>query len=175
MGCIRESAQRRAVGEAAKLIVPFVVVALTGGHLVQAAQQPPPVLRTGVDMVTIDVQVAAVKDAEMRELTAADFVITISGRKRKTASASFMHYDQGTVIRNPAAAGANGPSPECVFGFHRTENRKTAHYLIGVDRTGADQTGVKDVRVSIGDKSLVVQRSAWRSPIHKSAASRVAR
>lgn len=80
-------------------------------------------LRTGVDMVTIDVQVAAVKNAEMRELTAADFDITISGRRRKAASASFMHYDQGTVIRSPAAA----PSSECVFGFHRKEDRKTAH------------------------------------------------
>jgi hypothetical protein len=133
------------------------------------------VLRTGVDLVTIDVQVAAVKDAEKRELTAADFDITISGRRRKAASASFMHYDQGTVIRNPAAAGANGPSPECVFGFHRKEDRKTAHYLIGVDRTDADQARVKDVRVRIVDKSLAVLWYVWRSPIHQSASPRVAR
>ncbi len=122
-------------------------------------------------MVTIDVQVAAVKDAEMSELTAADFDITISGRRRKAASASFMHYDQGTVIRNPAA----GPSRECVFGFHRKEDRKTAHYLIGVDRTDADQAGVKDVRVSIVDKNLAVLWYLWRSPIHKSASPWVAR
>ena len=97
------------------MFVTFVAVATTGGHLVEASPQSPPVPRTGVDLVTIDVQVAAVKDAEVHELTAADFDITISGRRRKAASAIFIHYDQGTVIRSPAAAVADGPSPECVF------------------------------------------------------------
>jgi hypothetical protein len=161
MGCIRE--------------LTFVALATAGGFVAEASQQSPPVLRAGVDMVTIDVQIAPVKDAKMRELTAVDFVITIAGRRRKTASVSFLHYDQGAVIRTPVAAGANGPSPECAFGFHRREDRQTAHYLVGVDGTEADQAGVKDVRISIVDKTMAVRSYVWRIPAHKGASPRVAR
>jgi hypothetical protein len=154
----------------ARAFVTMVAVAAAGGHLVGASQQVPPMVQGQVDLVTIDVQVSPAKDATMRQLTAADFDIRISGRKRQAASATLLHYDEGTVARNSTAGGTGDSSPECVFGFHRTRDRTTAHYLVGVDRTDADRQEVKDLRINMVDKAFAVQQLVWRSPIHRSTA-----
>ena len=145
------------------------------GSRMGASQQSPPALRTGVDLVTIDVQVILVKGTTIRELTAADFEVAVDGHRRKTASATFMHYDEGTATPRSTMLSAGRAVPDCVFGFHRTEDRKTAHYVLGVDRTDADQKAVKGVRVSIADKALSVQMYSWRSPIRRNDSLRDAR
>ena len=165
--------RRRVVVAAGLLLVTGLGVPIAGSHM-GASQQSPPVLRTGVDLVTIDVQVGSVKGATLRELTAADFEVTVSGRRRKAASATFMHYDEGTVVRKSTMLSADRPAPDCVFGFHPTEDRKTAHYVLGIDRTDADQKEVKGVHVSITDKAFAVQFYSWRSPIPRSDSPRVA-
>jgi hypothetical protein len=169
MSGTRASGRLRRGIEGYLLFPTLVGICGAGGHLLIASQQSPPVLRTGVDVVTIDVQVTSKQGATVRELTAADFSIKISGRTRDATSVAFLHYDEGTVTRDSAAQGAGAASPECVFGFHRTQDRRTAHYLIGVARTDADTKAVKEVRVSIADKTVVVQRHVWRSPIRRSA------
>jgi len=170
-----ESARRCPTLVPACAFVTIVAVAAAGGHPVGASRQLPPVVRGQVDLVTIDVQVSPAKNATMRELTPADFDIRISGRKRQAASATFLHYDEGTVTGNSTARGTGGSSPECVFGFHRKGDRTTAHYLVGVDRTDTDRQEVKDVRINMLDKAFVVQQITWRSPIHRSVSLGVAR
>jgi hypothetical protein len=167
MHCVRESARRWPSAVRARTFVLIVTVAAAGGHTEGASQQTPPVVRGQVELVTIDVQVSPAKDAAMRDLTMAEFDIRISGRKRPAASATLLHYDEGTVTRDSTARGADS-SPECVFGFHRKVDRRTAHYLVGVGRTDADTQEVKDVRVGVVDQAFVVQRVVWRSPIRRS-------
>ena len=134
-----------------------------GGHLVEAQQ--PPAFRAGVDLVTIDVQITPAKDAPIRELTAADFEISISGQKRPAASATRLHFDDGTVTRDPIASAL----PDCAFGFHRTTNRTTVHYVVGVEASDADRKDLDHLRVSMIDKAFVAQRYVWRSPVPRSA------
>jgi hypothetical protein len=151
-----------------------VLVAAAGllssaGPLAVTAQQSPPVLRASVDLVTIDVQVTPAKDAPLRQFTAADFDIRISGQKRPAASATFLHFDEGTVIRNPGLSSPQTPKPgECAFGFHRKVDRPTAHYVLAVDRSEADRRAVEDVQVVVVDKAFAVQTYVWRSPVRSS-------
>jgi hypothetical protein len=128
-------------------------------------QQTPPTFNAGVNLVTIDVQTTPVKGERMRDLTVADFDITISGRKRPAASVTLLHFDDGTVLREIIRR----PPAECVFGFYRKADRVTAHYLIGVQATAADGKEVKQVRVGTMEKVFDVQWYLWRSPILKSA------
>ena len=65
------------------------------GGVVGARGQAPSVLRAGTDLVTIDVQITAVRGTSIREFTPADFAVDISGRRRPLASATLLHYDEG--------------------------------------------------------------------------------
>jgi hypothetical protein len=149
-----------------------VLVATTligaAGHYPVTAQQSPPVLRASVDLVTIDVQVTPAKDAPLRQFTAADFDIRISGQKRPPASVTFLHHDEGTVTRNPGLSTPQSAKPaECAFGLHRSVDRPTAHYVLAVDRSEADKREVKDVKVQVVDKAFAVPTYVWRSPIRR--------
>jgi hypothetical protein len=156
------------VPPACAFLITLAAASPAGGRLLEA-QQSPPAFRAGVDLVTIDVQVTPVKNAPMRKLTAADFDISISGRKRPVVSVTPLHDDTGTVTRNPSATGAGpGTFPDCVFGFQRKTNQPTAHYVVGVEATEADRKVVKQVRVKLVVKAFAIQRYVWRSPIPRS-------
>ena len=139
------------------------------GPLSVPAQQSPPVLRSSVELVTIDVQVTPAKNAPLRQFTAADFDIRISGQKRPPASVTFLHHDEGTVTSNPGLSShQTGKPSECAFGLHRKADRPTAHYVLAVDRSEADKREVKDVKVQVVDKAFTVQTYVWRSPVRQS-------
>ena len=145
---------------AACALLTTLAAATVDGRLAEGRQQPSPVFQAGIDLVMIEVQVIPVKDAPFRELTTADFEISISGRRRPATSASFLHFDKGPVTRNP---GETGSVPDCAFGFHRTKDRATAHYLVGVDRIDADRREVRQVRVKMVDKVFAAPLHMWRS------------
>ena len=146
------------MGIATTAITLLVTAALLdpAGHQSRAAPQSPPVLRSSVDLVTIDVQLRAAKDAPLRQFAAADFEIRISGKIRPAASVTFLHFDEGKA---PAAVS------ECVFNFQRKTDRQTAHYVIGIERTEADRREVRDVKVQTVDKGIKVETYMWRSPV----------
>jgi hypothetical protein len=147
------------------LIIGLSVCAL-GGPPRSPAQQQPPVLRGEVHLLTIEVQVTGAKDAPMREFVTSDFEVTISGRQRPVVSVTLLHHDEGTVVRDLLRV-AN--SQACFFGFHRKVDKVSAHYLVAVERSGADQIEVKQVRMKMADKAFAVQQWGWRSPIRKGA------
>jgi hypothetical protein len=152
---------------ACAFLTAVVAASQAGDRLVEAQQ--PPSFRAGVDLVTIDVQVTRAKDTPIRELTAADFDISISGRKRPAASAALLHYDEGTVTRDPIATHADpGAPPDCAFGFHRTTNRTTVHYVVGVEASEADRKELQHLQVSMVDKAFVARRYVWRAPVARS-------
>ena len=114
--------------------------------LVLFAQEPPPAFRAGASVVTIDVQVAAAQGKPTAGLTAEQFDVSISGRRRKVVRAEFLHADEGPVTRGPAS-----PEPvtraACVFGFERSSTAPHAHYLLGVEPSDTDKSGIKHPRV----------------------------
>jgi hypothetical protein len=125
----------------------------------------PPVFQGGVDLIAIEVQITPAQKATglLRVLTPADFEITISGKKRAAATVAFLHNDTGPVHRFPFPADAY--SSACSFGFLRTTDRPTAHYLVAVPATAADQADqkeVKDLRPKVVDKAFAVQQWEWR-------------
>jgi hypothetical protein len=157
---------------AATAAFPLAVVASPSPYRIVQAQQAPSFVGK-IELVTIDVQITAARDAPLRELTTADFDITISGSKRQAASVTHLHDDDGKVTREPLASrNDQDASPACVFGFHRKIDRKTAHYVVAVDRTDADREEVKQVHVNLVDKNLTVQRYLWRTPIRRRSANR---
>jgi hypothetical protein len=145
------------------VLVAAVATAAPAGVVVGQSVQEPPSFRAGTELVTVDVQIAATQRATIRDLVPADFVVEVGGRKRDRVSATRLHFDEGGVVKDPARASGSGPA--CVFGFHRAKDLRTVHYLIGVDRTEADRTEVKQVRVVLLDKALAVMSVVWRSPI----------
>jgi hypothetical protein len=119
--------------------------------------------RTGVTLLTIDVQITPSNSAPLREFKATDFDVSISGRRRPVASAAFLHLDEGSVIRNPPRLGS-GADAGCIFGFHRKTDRPTAHYLLGIQPAETDREA-REVRVKTADSAFSTQWSAWRVSI----------
>ncbi len=73
-------------------------LALAAAALVPlAAQQARPTFRSGVDLITVEVQVVDRDGTPMPTLTPADFEIKIDGRKRPVISADLISYDAGAV------------------------------------------------------------------------------
>jgi hypothetical protein len=155
---------RRLLQPVAVVAVGIAVATAAAQALQGASQQAPPTFRSTVELLEIDAQVTPAKDAPLRELAPKDFNVTIQGRSRPVVGATFLHYDDRAPVRNPPP---NAASDACVFGFHRRVDRVTAHYLVAVDRSGADRIDVKEVRVKPVDKAFTVLSFAWRSPVRK--------
>jgi hypothetical protein len=128
------------------------------------AQEPLPGFRTTVNLVTIDVQVVAAQGKPMPGLTTEQFDVSIAGRKRRVVLSEFLHADEGPVTRGLANTDA-ATSAGCVFAFTRSANGANAHYLLALEPSDADKSGIKHPRVKVNDKTLAVRRWAWRSPV----------
>lgn len=80
--------------------------------LAEAAQQPPqqPVIRGGVELVLVDVQVTSKDGTPALGLKADQFEVTIDGNKRPVASLDFVQFAprEGAAPAAPAAAGSAG-------------------------------------------------------------------
>lgn len=154
------------------LAVAFAVAATVAGVASvepsrRRPQERPAPLRAGVDLLTVDVQVAPGKNAPLRSFTAADFGVRVSGRQRPVVSLTFLHLDEGPVARSPLDHG----DPNCVFGFRRKTDRPAAHYVVAVERTAGDRIEVKHVEVELLDKAFAVQWVVYRSPVRRGHSS----
>jgi VWFA-related protein len=95
-----------------------------------AAQQQP-VLRGGVELVLVDVQVTARDGAPVRNLKAEQFEVTIDGKKRPIVNLELVEYAQPGAAA-PAAAAAD-PAVSAAAGAGRV-------LILGVDQSSL-QTG----------------------------------
>jgi hypothetical protein len=120
--------------------------------------------RAGIVLLTIDVQITASKDARLRELSATDFQVAISGRKRPVTSAALLHLDEASVMSNPLRAG-QASNTGCIFGFHRRIDRPTAHYVLGIQPTDRDRGAKPEVKVKTVDPAFATEWLVWRMPI----------
>jgi len=83
---------RKASGVFALIVITGLLSA--GGGWTLAAQQPstdqPPSFRSGVEVVSIDVNVVDKQGQPQRGLTPADFTVTVAGQARRIVSAEFI-------------------------------------------------------------------------------------
>ena len=89
----------------------WVAALLSGGAPAISAQQPQgqqtPSFRSGVEVVSIDVGVVDKQGVPLRDLTPADFVVTVAGQQRRIVSADFVNRDAvpvPTPVQNEGAA-----------------------------------------------------------------------
>lgn len=137
-------------------------VAMTSAPGMLSVQAQEPTFHAGTDLGTIDVQIAATHGAALRDFVPADFVVKIDGRKRTRISATRLHFDEGSVIRDFLHAGGGDA---CAFGFHRKKDVTAVHYLLGVEAMPTDRNNAKDVRVAMVDKDFEALTWGWRRSI----------
>jgi hypothetical protein len=140
------------------------------GSAVLFAQELPPAFRTAVNLVTLDVQVAASQSRPMPGLTAEQFDVSIAGRKRRVVRAELLHADEGAINRGLAHPDA-ATRAACVFGFERSSKGANAHYLLGVEPSDTDRSGIKHPKVTVTDKTVAVRQWAWRSRVAETPAA----
>ena len=109
----------------------------------------------------IDVQVVAAQGKPVPGLTTAQFEVSIAGRTRRVVLAEFVHSDEGPINWTPRTTGVAG----CVFGFKRSAKGTNAHYLLGVEPSDSDKSGIKHPDIKVNHKDLTARRWAWRSRV----------
>lgn len=122
-------------------------------------QEPPPAFRTAVNLFIIDVQVVAAQGKPVPELTAAQFAVSIAGRTRRVVLAEFVHADEGPINRDVRTTTRVAA---CVFGFERSANGTTAHYLLGLEPSESDKRGIRRPKIKVNHKDLTARRRSWR-------------
>ena len=137
----------------------MVVVACA---FLQAMQEPSPAFRAAVNLVMIDVQVVAAQGKPVPGLTTAQFEVSIAGRTRRVVLAEFVHADEGPINRTVRTTRRVAA---CVFGFERSATGTNAHYLLGVEPSDSDKSGIKQPKIKVNHNDLTVRRWAWRSRV----------
>ena len=65
-------------------------------------QEPAPTFRSGVDLVIIEVQLAAAEGRPIARATIKNFQVKTDGRTRQLVLAEFLHSDDGPVVQRTA-------------------------------------------------------------------------
>jgi hypothetical protein len=83
---------------------PAVVVtwSLCAG-LTSAAQEQPPVFRTGVDLIPVDVTVTDRNGRQVTDLAAEEFEVQVDGRPRRVVSAEYVRLVDAPGQQAPVA------------------------------------------------------------------------
>jgi len=110
------------------------------------AQQP--VFRTGTDPVLVDVQVVTRDGTPVTDLTASDFIVEISGRRRPVANVEFIDYrTQATSAAGLPATTPTEPSRTASAVGASPQPRRT--YVIAVDESSFQPGSVMAYRQGI--------------------------
>ena len=150
------------VPRAASLLLCVLAVMIEPA-IVARASRAQETFRTGVVLLTIDVQITPAKDAPLRELAAEDFEVVVFGRRRPVTSAARLHLDEASVVASPPRPGPDSDAG-CIFGFHRKTDRPTAHYRLGIQPADTDRSA-RAVTVKTTDSAFATQWLVWRLPI----------
>ena len=87
-------------------------MALTLAVSTRAQQQQPPVFRTGVNVVTLDVTAVDKDGKPVKGLKADDFIVTLEGQTRPVQTVDFIEFGSGASAPAAPTAGVRGaPSP----------------------------------------------------------------
>ena len=117
-------------------VLASVLIALAaagvGTRDVLAQADQPPVFRSGVEVMEVDVTVVDGKGTPVRDLRAPEFAVTVDGQPRRVVSAEFIG-ESGTSDGRPAA-------PRDPYVSNNTDRRAGRLIMIVVDRNNMDTT-----------------------------------
>jgi VWFA-related protein len=87
-----------------------IVVGLVATAAALLAAQERPQIRSGVELVTVDVQVVDRTGSPVANLTRDDFEVTIDGRRRAVTSAEFLSHGAGVYLPDVTAGATATPT-----------------------------------------------------------------
>jgi len=120
---VPRSADRRRslVAQPAHVACAVLVTAVVWGAHGPVRGQEPPVFKSGVELVAVDVRVTDRNGRPVADLTTADFSVTIDGKPRRVVSADF-------VMAREGAAGPSEPAlpAEAVYSSNADEDPAAA-------------------------------------------------
>src|SRR5262245_54707593 len=122
---------RRSRMRAILTVLAALVTAGVGGtsHLFAQSQQVPPVFRSGVEVMEVDVTVVDDNGQPIRDLRAPEFTVTVDGQPRRVVSAEF--------ISDNLQPGAQ-PAPRDPYVSNNTDRRPGKLIMLAIDRNNID-------------------------------------
>jgi VWFA-related protein len=125
---------------------PLALAAAIAVSLSSTQDPQPPVFRSGVDLVTVDAVVLDRDGRPVTDLTAADFIVTATKKRRKVISAEFVRVAEASA---PAAVAAGVEAiPQASSNAARSEGRS---FVIVVDVDGIQTGGGRTAMRGIAD------------------------
>ncbi len=112
-----------------------------GTREVLAQTDLPPVFRSGVEVMEVDVTVVDAQGMPLRDLRAPDFTVTVDGQPRRVISAEF--------ISDNAAAGKTPVAPRDPHVSNNTDRRPGRLIMIAVDRNNIDTTVLRSATAAL--------------------------
>src|SRR5687768_7175667 len=88
-------------------VTVFTALAALAGHAAQEVPRSPQVLRSGIDLITIDVAALDARGRPVEDLQRRDFSVKIDGRTRDVVSAELVRVDRAPAADAPVIPGAS--------------------------------------------------------------------
>jgi VWFA-related protein len=111
---LKSRTTRRIAGLTGQAIILLVLLFVP----LLAQQQQPPVFRTGVNVVTLDVTAVDKDGKPIKGLKADDFVVTLEGQTRAVQTVDFIEFGSGSAV-----AAGSGTAPSKPNASSRRERR----------------------------------------------------
>ena len=86
--------------------VTLLAALAAAGHAAQDVQRSPQVLRSGIDLITIDVAALDSRGGPAEDLQARDFAVKVDGRSRAIVSAELVRVDRAAAAEVPVIPAA---------------------------------------------------------------------
>lgn len=119
----------------------LVVLAFLGASIAgsPAQQQKPPVFRSGVDLITVEVLVLDKNGRPITDLTAADFTVSAGGRARRIVAADYVAVASAPAPTAPAPLDRLVPAPTSNAGHTRRPLGRSFLFLVDTDEIRAGE------------------------------------
>jgi VWFA-related protein len=125
--------------------IPAVLIALSligpGTSRVLAQTDRPPVFRSGVEVMEVDVTVVDGRGMPVRDLRAPEFTVTVDGQPRRVISAEFISENSGRPSE-PVA-------PRDPYVSNNTDRRPGRLILLVVDRNNIDTHTIRSASAAL--------------------------
>src|SRR5688500_12663835 len=82
--------------------VTLLAALAASGHAAQDVQRSPQVLRSGIDLITVDVAALDNRGRPVEDLQARDFSVKVDGRTRDVVAAQLVRVDRAAAAAAPA-------------------------------------------------------------------------
>ena len=94
-----------------RAVAGATLVAVASAAVLAGQAGPRPAVKSGIELIAVDVEVVAGNGDPIAGLAPADFDVRIDGKPRRVASADFVRYDTVTATASDIRPGEDAPAP----------------------------------------------------------------